>query len=354
MQYSKLGRTGLDVSRVCLGTMTWGEQNTEADAHEQMDYAIDQGINFFDTAELYAVPPSAPTYGKTEEFIGTWFQKTGKRQDVVLASKVAGFGLPWIRDGKQMTGDSVRVAVEDSLKRLQTDHIDLYQLHWPNRRYPHHGFNFPGKIDFTNISTAEIEDNLADIFDAVDEIIKTGKVRHLGLSNDTAWGIMKWLEMSKEKGGPRVQSVQNEFSLLDRTDDPYVAETCVREEVSYLPYSPLAMGLLSGKYANGNIPEGSRWAVEQRLGGGRHGNFRSTAAAHAAVDAYMKVAEKHGLDVCQMALKFVDTQNFVTSTIIGATTMDQLKTNISAFDIDLSKEVVADIEEVYRQYPIPF
>ncbi len=354
MQYSKLGRTGLDVSRVCLGTMTWGEQNTEAEGHEQMDYAVERGINYFDTAELYAVPPSAPTYGKTEEIIGTWFQKTGKRQDIILASKVAGQGLPWIREGKPMTGESVRVAVEGSLKRLQTDYIDLYQLHWPNRRYPHHGFNFPGKIDFTAISTAAIEDNLMDLFEAVDEIIKSGKVRFLGLSNDTAWGMMKWLEMSKDKGGPRVQSLQNEFSLLDRTDDPYVAETCVREDIAYLPYSPLAMGLLSGKYANGQIPDGTRWAVEKRLGGGRHGNFRSTAASHAAVDGYIAVAKKHGLDVCQMALKFVDMQKFVTSTIIGATSMEQLKTDIDAFDLKLSAEVMADIETVYRQYPIPY
>ncbi|HPD82474.1 MAG: aldo/keto reductase [Alphaproteobacteria bacterium] len=353
MEYSKLGRTGLEVSRVCLGTMTWGEQNIEAEGHAQMDYAVEQGINFFDTAELYAVPTSAPTQGKTEEIIGTWFEKSGKRQDIILATKVSGAGVPWIRNGEALTGDSVRVAVEGSLKRLRTDYIDVYQLHWPNRPFPHFGANHAGLIDFTSNTTARIEDNLMDILRAVDEAVKAGKVRHFGLSDDTAWGIMKYNELAEKNNLPRVQSIQNEFSLLDRTDDPYLAEVCVREDVSYLPWSPLAMGLLSGKYANGNIPEGTRWAVEDRLGA-RMDRFRNTPEAHAAVAGYIAVAQKHGLDVCQMALKFVDKQNFVTSTIIGATTMEQLKTDIDAFDIALSHDVMADIDAVYRQYPIPY
>lgn len=353
MKYSKLGRTGLDVSRVCLGTMTWGEQNTEAEGHAQMDYAFERGVNFWDTAELYAVPITERTYGKTEEIIGNWFKKTGKRQDVILASKVSGPRPPWIRGGQPMTGDSIRKAVEDSLKRLQTDYIDLYQLHWPNRPYPHHGNALSGRIDFTDIITSEIEDNLMDILEAVDEVVKAGKIRHLGLSNDTSWGIMKWLEISKNKGQPRVQSVQNEFSLLYRADDPYVVETCVREEVAYLPYSPLAMGILSGKYLKEPWDEKSRYQWAKKINSDP-GSYRFSEQSTAAVKKYLAVAEKHGLDMCQMALKFVDKQKFVTSTIIGATTMEQLKTDIDAFDIDFSDQVMADIDKVYRQHPAPY
>ncbi len=353
MKYSKLGRTGLEVSRVCLGTMTWGEQNTEADGHEQMDYAVEQGINFFDTAELYAVPTSQPTQGRTEEIIGTWFQKTGKRKDVILATKVAGAGIPWIRGGETLTGDSIRVAVEGSLKRLQTDYIDLYQLHWPNRPFPHFGSNHAGLIDFTSNDTARVEDNLMDIQRAIDEVVKAGKVCHFGLSDDSAWGIMKYNEQAKEFNFPRVESIQNEFSLLCRSDDPYVAEVCVREEVAYLPWSPLVAGQISGKYGHGKTPEGTRWASAKKIDDD-FDTFRDCEDAHAAVEQYIAVAKKHGLDVCQMALKFVDKQNFVTSTIIGATTMEQLKSNIDAFDIELSDDVMADIDKVYRQFPIPY
>lgn len=255
MQFSPLGRTGLNVSRVCLGTMTWGQQNTEDQAHEQMDYAVSQGVNFFDTAELYAVPTSQSTQGKTEEFIGSWFKKTGKRADVILATKVAGGGVPWIRGGKSLTGASVREAVETSLKRLQTDYIDLYQLHWPNRPFPHFGNNHAGKINFVSANSAEIEDNLLDILTAIGEALKAGKIRHFGLSDDTAWGIMKYLALADQKSLPRAQSIQNEFSFLNRSDDPYVAEVCVRENVAYLPWSPLACGLISGKYKNGARPK---------------------------------------------------------------------------------------------------
>lgn len=353
MEFSKLGRTGLDVSRVCLGTMTWGEQNSEAEGHEQMDYAVDQGINFFDTAELYAVPTSERTCGKTEEIIGTWFQKNKNRDQIILASKVSGAGVPWIRNGAPLTGESVRVAIEGSLKRLQTDYIDLYQLHWPNRPFPHFGDNAAGKIDFQKNSSSEIEDNLMDIHRAIDETVKAGKVRHFGLSDDTAWGIMKYNEQADKNNFPRVHSIQNEFSLLDRTDDPYLAEVCVREDVAYLPWSPLASGMLSGKYLDGKIPAGTRWAVADAIGD-RMERFRNTQQANDAIKSYMDIAEKYGLDVCQMALKFVDKQNFVTSTIIGATSMEQLKSNIDAFDIDLSDDVMADIDAVYRQYPIPY
>lgn len=353
LKMSKLGRTGLDISRICLGSMTWGQQNNEAEAHEQMDHATAQGINFFDTAELYAVPTSAATQGKTEEFIGTWFEKTGKRKDIILATKIAGIGLPWIREGSQITGKSIREAVEGSLKRLRTDYIDLYQLHWPNRPFPHFGQNHAGKIDFTAAKTAQIEDNLLDIITAIGEVTKAGKIRHFGLSDDTAWGIMKYLQLSDKHDLPRVQSIQNEFSLLNRSDDPYVAEVCAREDVSYLPWSPLACGLISGKYKNGALPAGSRWETEKQIRP-QFESFRDTAAAHAAVDAYHAIAKKYGLDPTQMALKFVDKQSFVTSTIIGATNMVQLKSNIEAFDIDLTDDCMADIAKVYRDYSIVF
>lgn len=353
MKYALLGRTGLSVSRVCLGTMTWGQQNSEADGHAQMDFATGQGINFFDTAELYAVPTSAPTYGRTEEIIGTWFKQSGRRKDIILATKVAGPGTAWIRNGEKLTGKSVHQAVEGSLKRLQTDYIDLYQLHWPNRPAPNFGLNNAGEIDFVRQNTAEIEDNLLDILTALGQVVRAGKVRHVGLSDDTAWGIMKYLSLAKRHNLPRMQSIQNEFSLLCRSDDPHIAEVCARENVSYLPWSPLAVGMLSGKYRNGARPAGTRWAVSKQLNNGFE-SFRDTPQANAAVDGYMKVAARHGLDVCQMALKFVDMQTFVTSTIIGATSMTQLKSNIAAFDLGLSGEVMKDIDAVYREFPIPY
>ena len=351
MKTSKLGRTGLSVSRICLGSMTWGQQNSESEAHEQMDYAVSKGINFFDTAEIYAVPTSAATQGKTEEYIGTWFEKTGRRKDIILATKVAGMGLPWIRNGESLTGKSVRAAVEDSLKRLRTDYIDLYQLHWPNRPFPHFGQSHAGKIDFTATKSAQIEDNLLDILEAVGEAEKSGKIRHFGLSDDTAWGIMKYLQLADAKSLPRVQSIQNEFSLLNRSDDPYVAEICVREDISYLPWSPLACGLLSGKYKNGARPAGTRWVVEKDIRP-QFESFRDTAWAHEAVDAYHVIARKYEMEPTQMALKFVDTQNFVTSTIIGATKMEQLKSNIAAFDLTLPDECLKDIAKIYQKYAV--
>ncbi|NBX65769.1 MAG: aldo/keto reductase [Proteobacteria bacterium] len=353
MKMAKLGRTGLTVSRVCLGTMTWGQQNSEAQGHEQMDYAVSRGVNFFDTAELYAVPTSEATCGRTEEIIGTWFKKTGKRRDIVLATKVAGPGVPWVRGGSPLTGNSVREAVEGSLKRLQTDYIDLYQLHWPNRPFPHFGRNLGGKVDFTSVTTAEVEDNLLDILRGLDDVVKAGKVRFCGLSDDTAWGIMKYLSLSERHNLPRMHSIQNEFSLLNRSDDPYVAEVCVREDVSYLPWSPLACGLISGKYADGKIPEGTRWHHE-KLVRDDFDSFRNVPVTHAAVAEYHMVAKRYGLDPCQMALKFVDTQSFVTATIIGATTMAQLKSNIDAFDLTLDDATRADIAKVYSRYPVPY
>lgn len=349
MQFSKLGSSGLNVSRVCLGTMTWGNQNTEAEGHEQMDYAVAKGINFFDTAEMYAVPPSAETYGKTEEIIGTWFKKRGKRDDIILMSKIAGPGAAYIRDGKnKIDGKNVTAAIDASLKRLQTDYIDVFQLHWPNRPFPHFGRNNAGEIDFAAADARREADSFLDTLGALGKAVAEGKIRYAGLSNDTPWGIMKYLELAERHQLPRMTSIQVEFNLLKRSDDPYMAEVCAMEDVAYLPWSPLAAGSISGKYLNGARPKGSRWAVDPRP------PFRDTPDANAAVVAYMDIAKKHALDVCQMALKFCDMQSFVTSTIIGATSMEQLKTDIAAFDVTLSPEVMADIDSVYRKYPIPY
>ncbi len=349
MEYTKLGYSDLMVSRCCLGTMTWGNQNTEADGHEQMDYAITQGINFFDTAEIYAVPPSAATYGKTEEIIGTWFKKHGNRDKIILASKVAGPGPDWIRNGtNKIDRKNILEAIDGSLKRLQTDYIDVYQLHWPNREFPHFGKNSAGTIDFTQANTKDEEENLLEVLQTLGEIQKAGKIRYPGLSDDSAWGIMKYIQLAEKHSLPRMVSIQNEFNLMNRYDDPHLAEVCVREEVAYLPWSPLAGGQISGKYLNGARPAGSRWAVDPRP------PHRDTELANEAVKAYMDVANRHGLDVCQMAIKFCDVQNFTTSTIIGATTMEQLKTDIAAFDIELSQDVLNDIAAVYAQYPVPF
>lgn len=349
MNFSKLGSSGIEVSRVCLGTMTWGMQNTEAEGHAQMDYALEQGINFFDTAEMYAVPPSAETYGKTEEIIGTWFRKHKNRDKIVLASKIAGPGQPWVRDGRaKIDGKNVTAAIDESLKRLQTDYIDLYQLHWPNRPFPHFGKNNAGEIDFTAANAQREVDSFLDVLDALGKAVSEGKIRHVGLSNDTPWGVMKYLELAERHQLPRMTSIQVEFSVLKRSDDPYLAEVCAMEDVAYLPWSPLAQGMISGKYLDGARPAGARWTVDHRA------PWRDTPDANAAVRAYIDVAKKHGLDVCQMALKFCDMQSFVTSTIIGATKMEQLKTDVEAFDLSLSDDVMKDIDDVYRKYPIPF
>ena len=356
MKKLRLGRTDIEVSEICLGTMTFGEQNSLDDACAQMDYALAHGVNFWDTAEMYPVPPKPETQGRTEQMLGEWFKKTGRRQDVVLATKIAGPAqmAAHIRNGDtRFRAGHLEKAISASLARLNTDYIDLYQLHWPNRPFPHFGQNHAGKIDFTAVNTAEIEDNLRDILTAMGDIVAAGKVRYMGLSDDTAWGIMKYVGLSKDMNLPRVQSIQNEFSLLNRSDDPYVAEVCVREDVSYLPWSPLATGLLSGKYQNGVIPAGSRWDVENQLRSG-FDSFRNTPMAHQAVTDYLAVAQKHHLNLTQRALKFIDQQSFATSTIIGATSMDQLKSNITAFDLTLSEDVLRDIDDVYHHYSIPY
>lgn len=345
MKYKKLGRTGIDVSLICLGTMTWGRQNTEGEGHEQMDYALDQGVNFWDTAEMYAVPPTADTYGKTEEIIGTWFAKTGRRDEVVLASKIAGPGLSWVRNGQNIIDrKNILEAVEGSLKRLQTDYIDLYQLHWPNRGSYHFRQNWNYSPEFEKSAVLE---NFQEVLETADELIKAGKIRAIGLSNETAWGTTEWARMAEEKNLPRMASIQNEYSLLDRKFEPDLQEVALQEDVGLLAWSPLATGMLSGKYLDGKRPEGTRWTLESS-------HPRDTENAQAAVRAYIDVAEKHGLDICQMALAFVNSRPFVTANIIGATSMEQLKTNIASIDLELSNDVIADIEAVRKKYPMPY
>ncbi|HNE21374.1 MAG TPA: aldo/keto reductase [Turneriella sp.] len=346
MIYRRLGTTNLDVSAICLGTMTWGTQNTEAEGHEQMDYALAQGVNFFDTAEMYAVPPAAETYGKTESIIGTWFAKRKNRDKVILATKIAGNGLQWIRGGSSITGETVKLAVEESLRRLQTDYIDLYQLHWPNRGSYHFGQQWNYKIK--NSTNEQELENFIEVLSTLRALMTAGKIRHVGLSNETAWGTMKYLQLSEARDLPRVQSIQNEYSLLYRLHEPDLMEISLREKVGLLAWSPLAAGMLTGKYANGARPQGSRWTLSKRF------NQRDTPQAHAAVDRYLAVAKKHGLDVAQMAIAFVLSRPFVTSAIIGATSMTQLRTNIAAAEISLSDEVHSEIAAVRRDFTMPF
>ena len=346
MKYRKLGRTDLSVSEICLGTMTWGSQNSEAEAHEQMDWALDHGVNFFDTAELYPTTPvSAETYGRTEEFIGTWLKKSGKRREIVLATKIAGSGRPHIRDGRPISAQTIAEAVDASLKRLQTDHIDLYQIHWPNRGHYH----FRGAWDYdpSNQNTGEAFDSIAEKLHALDGLVKSGKIRAIGLSNETAWGTMKYLRMAEEKGLPRVASIQNEYNLLYRAFDLDMAEVAHHEHVGLLAYSPLAAGLLTGKYVDGARPAGSRGTINTDLGG------RLQPLQEPAVKAYVALAAEHGIDAGQMALAFCLTRPFMTSVIIGATTMEQLKTDIAAADLTLSPELLGGIAAIHRQYPMP-
>lgn len=350
MQYVPLGRTGLNVSRVCLGTMTWGTQNNQADADAQIEYALEHGVNFIDTAEMYSIPPTAESYGKTETIIGNWLARNpSRRGEFVLASKIAGIGLSYVRDGGPITGEAVIAAVDESLKRLQTDYIDLYQLHWPNRPHPHFAKHFPGAISFSDVDRDEQSAQMLDILKGIDVCVKAGKIRHFGLSDDTTWGINEYIRLSDQHNLPRVASIQNEFSLLHAKDWPYLVENCVHEDVAYLPWSALAAGALTGKYVGGARPDGSRWSYAQR-----NGLFRDTKLSEQAVLGYMAVAEKHQLTPAQLALAWCDQVDGVTSTIIGATSMAQLKEDMSAFDMALSNEVLADIMAVFKRYPAPF
>ncbi len=344
MEYRKLGRTGLDISVIGLGTMTWGLQNTQKQGFEQMDYALEQGVNFFDTAEMYAIPPSEKTFGTTETIIGNWFATRKNRDKVILASKIAGPGLPWIRQGKNVIDKkNILQAIEASLQRLQTDYIDLYQLHWPNRGSYHFGqiWNYAPKFDVQ----AE-EDNFLEVLHVMQELVQAGKIRHIGLSNETAWGITKWLQLAEKNNLPRIASVQNEYSLLCRHFEPDLGEIAIHEDCGLLAWSPLSRGMLSGKYLNGARPEGVRITIETRP------EHRVHPRTDAAIQCYIDLAKQYGLDPCQMALSFVNNQPFVNSTLIGATNMTQLKSNIESISLKLSEEVYNEIDKLRRAFPM--
>ncbi|AOT07307.1 aldo/keto reductase [Pseudoalteromonas luteoviolacea] len=350
MKFSQLGHSPLKVSRVCLGSMTWGLQNNQHDADEQINYALSQGINFIDTAEMYAVPPSPETYGKTEQIIGDWLKRhEEKRHEIVLATKIAGAGLNWVRGGKPINKQAVVESVEQSLKRLQTDYIDVYQLHWPNRTSPHFGKHWHGMLDLHAVSKAQQLEEMGDILEGLKVCLDQGKIRHWGLSNETPWGVNTYLNLCEQHNIEKPVSIQNEFNLLHEKDWPYLLENCVNEDIAYLPWSPLAGGLLTGKYLGGARPEGSRWTLMQR-----HGLFRDTQYSQQATAAYQEVAHEHHLSTTQLALAWCDQVDGVTSTIIGATSMAQLKENITAFDIPLPPEALAEIDTILKTYPVPF
>ena len=342
MNYKKLGNTDLDVSTICLGTMTWGEQNTQKEGFEQMDYALDQGVNFWDTAELYAVPPRKETYGHTEIIIGNWFEKTKKRDQVILASKVAGPARNYLRNGENsFTGPNLESALENSLKRLKTDYIDLYQLHWPERNVN----NF-GRLNYTHKENNW--NQFEDILGELNKYIDKGKIRYVGLSNETPWGVLNYLKISKEKNLPRMMSIQNPYSLLNRSYEIGLSEVSIREEIGCLAYSPLASGYLTGKYRNNNFPKGSR--MERDFDFWTRYRKPNTEKA---IELYYEISNKYELDMSQMSLKFCEIQDFMTSVIIGATTMEQLKTNIESVNIKLSDDAIKEINNVQTIYPNP-
>jgi aryl-alcohol dehydrogenase-like predicted oxidoreductase len=346
MEYRNLGRTDIKVSLICLGTMTFGEQNTQDEAFAQMDYAVEQGVNFFDTAELYAVPPKPDTYGRTEEIVGNWLKQSGKRRDIVVATKVVGpaGAMPWIRDGQtRLDRANIMAAVDASLKRLQTDYIDLYQTHWPKR--PVNSF---GKLGFDqNAVTGREIDVIGETLAAMDELVKSGRVRHVGLSNETPWGVMAHLKVSDAKNLPRVVSIQNPYSLLNRTFDVGLAEIAMQEKVGLLAYAPLAAGALTGKYLNGQVPKGSRWDVDPRP------SRYKKAKSEEAITAYVGIAKKYGMDPSTLANAFVNMRPFLTSNIVGATKVDHLKISIASASVKLSPEILADIEQAHVMTPNP-
>ncbi len=342
MNYKKLGNTDLDVSTICLGTMTWGEQNTQDEAFEQMDFALGNGVNFWDTAELYAVPPRKETYGDTEEIIGNWFEKTKKRNEVILATKVAGPARDYLRNGENsFTGPNLESALNNSLKRLKTDYIDLYQLHWPERNVN----NF-GRLGY--VHKENDWNKFEDVLGELDKYIKAGKIRYVGLSNETPWGALNYLQVSKDKNLPRMMSIQNPYSLLNRSYEIGLAEVSIREKIGCLAYSPLASGYLTGKYRNKNFPKGSR--MERDFDFWTRYRKPNTEAA---VELYFKICEKHNLNMTQMSVKFCEIQEFMTSVIIGATTMEQLKSDIESVNVNLSNDVIEEINQVQTIYPNP-
>ena len=343
MKYTTLPNTDIKVSKLCLGTMTFGQQNSESDGHAQMDYAFEKGINFFDTAEMYSVPSRQETYGSTEKIIGTWFKKSGKREEVVLATKIAGPhpDFTYMREKNDFSPASIKFALDQSLQRLQTDYIDLYQLHWPERKA-----NYFGQRGF-KVQDDAWEDNIHNVLEALDGFIKEGKINHIGVSNETPWGIMRFVEEGKYNNLPKIKTIQNPYSLLNRLFENGSAEICLRENVGLLAYSPMAFGVLSGKFLTGEDHPNARIKLFTQYS--RYSSAQSTEATR----LYQEIANKNGLTLTELSLAFIAQQPFVTSTIIGATTMDQLKENIDTIKVSLSDEILKAIEEVQAIIPDP-
>ena len=342
MQYTNLDQTDLKVSKICLGTMTWGQQNTESDGHEQMSYAIDHGINFFDTAEMYSIPPKPETYGSTERIIGSWFKKTGSRDKVILATKIAGkAGFTGHIRNETYTTKAINEAIDASLQRLGTDYVDLYQLHWPERRT-----NYFGQRGYQHQDNDPWKDNIQQVLETLHGLVKSGKVRYIGLSNETPWGVMRFLNESNTHELPRMATIQNPYSLLNRSFETGLAEMSIREGIRLLAYSPLAFGVLTGKYLNGS-PEYARLTLFPHYDRYNNPNVRS------ATQKYVDLAESHGITPTQLALSFVTSRPFVASNIIGATTLDQLKENISSIDVTLNAEAIDRINQIHESIPDP-
>ena len=340
MKYRKLGNTNLDVSLICLGTMTYGEQNNESEAHEQLNYALSQGVNFIDTAEMYAIPPREETQGRTEEIIGSWLAKRNDRKDIVVATKVAGPGMEYLRGGSRLSKKQISQAIDQSLSRLQTDYIDLYQVHWPERKS-----NFFGRLgyEYTDDMGVSIDETL----EAMSDLVKSGKVRYIGISNETPWGVNKYIQLAREKNIERIVSIQNPYSLLNRIYEVGLAEISQHENVGLLAYSPLGFGQLTGKYI-------TKTDKNSRLGlfGDWFTRYSNTECLE-SVKAYAKVAEKNNLSLTHLALAFVNSQPFVTSNIIGATTMEQLKENIESVNIELGENIIEEINQIHMSQPNP-
>ncbi|WP_252176281.1 NADP(H)-dependent aldo-keto reductase [Endozoicomonas sp. 4G] len=341
MEYRKLGRTDINVSALCLGTMTWGEQNTEQEAFAQLDQAVDYGVNFIDTAEMYPVPAREETYSHTESMIGNWLKQRGKHHDLVIASKVCGPGLKYVDGGRMMTPEHIHKAIDGSLKRLGVEAIDLYQLHWPDRNT-----NFFGKLGYAHQDGLD-GTPIAETLSALDELVKAGKIRQYGLSNETPWGVMEHLRISGEKQLPRTVSIQNPYNLLNRSFEVGLAEIAHREQVGLLAYSPLGFGCLSGKYIGGARPENARLTLFP------HYQRYDSPQSRKAIEAYVQLAKDSGLDPAQMALAFVTSRPFVTSNIIGATNLNQLESNLASSELQLSESLLKEIETIHALQPNP-
>ena len=347
MKMNPLGRTGLMVSELCLGSMTWGARNSREEGHAQIDVALDRGVNIIDTAEMYPFSANIGEFlGRTEEIIGEWNHRTGRRSDYILATKHSGVGLRAARDGAPITAESIPIAIEGSLKRLQTDYIDLYQFHWPNRGS--YMFRQNWTYDPSHQVTKDILENMSECLEALKLEEKRGTIRHFGLSNESAWGTSQWLKLSEHGKGPRVASIQNEYSLLCRLYDTDLSELSVNEDIGLLAFSPLGTGLLTGKYQNNVVPEGSRMSLGRGLGG------RSTARAFEAVQAYLEIGTRHGINPIHLALAFCRTRPFMCSAIFGATSLKQLDCILSSVDVNLSSDVLDEIDHAHRTHPMPF